>query len=75
MADDERVAVVEPAYEARDAIFEAIRTGALTGAGGFLMSAVQNTVQKQNVGAMGVFTKYGGTTAIFGIRASIRCDE
>jgi hypothetical protein len=38
---------------------------AVTGFAGTFISAVQNTLTKQNVGAMGVITRSGGTIAIF----------
>lgn len=65
MEDYEQITADETFYQPQDAITEAIRVGSLVGAGGFLISAVQNTIQKENVGAMGVLTKFGGTTAIF----------
>jgi hypothetical protein len=37
-----------------------------TGAGLFV-STIQNTLTKQNYGSMGAFTKFGGTTAVYGI--------
>ena len=57
-----------PAYQAQDAISSSIQSAVVAGSGGFLMAAVQNTVQRQNVGAFGVMTKFGGTTATFSMQ-------
>ncbi|RMD42630.1 hypothetical protein DV735_g2466, partial [Chaetothyriales sp. CBS 134920] len=54
-----------PIYHPKDAIGQALRSGAITSSGGLLVSAVQNTLQKQNVGAIGVLSRFGGTTAAF----------
>ncbi|KAI0017111.1 hypothetical protein F4780DRAFT_782643 [Xylariomycetidae sp. FL0641] len=55
----------EHPFHQKDALKSGIR-GALTGGGfGLLAAAFQNTIQKQNVGAMGVFTKHGRTIGIF----------
>ena len=64
---DQLPEIDELAYEPEDAIANGFRGAFLTGSAGLLISAVQNTVAKQNIGALGVFTKFGGTTAIFGI--------
>jgi len=43
----------------------------LQGAGvGFLVSSVQNSLQKHNKGAMGVFTRTGGTIGVFAAAAA-----
>jgi hypothetical protein len=53
-------------YEPQDAVGAGIK-GALTAGGvGLLASAVQNALQKRNVGTWGVFTRSGGTVATFG---------
>ncbi|RMZ91870.1 hypothetical protein DV736_g912, partial [Chaetothyriales sp. CBS 134916] len=56
-----------PIYTPKDAIALALRSGAVTGSGGLLISAVQNTLQRQNVGALGVVSRFGGTTAMFAV--------
>lgn len=53
-------------YQPKDAIGAAIKATAVTGAAGAFMSTIQNTLTRQNVGAMGAFTRFGGTTAVFG---------
>ena len=64
---DQLPAEDELAYQPDDAIANGFRGAFLAGSAGLLLSAVQNTVTKQNVGALGVFTKFGGTTAMFGM--------
>jgi len=54
-----------PAYHPKDAIAESFRSAKFTGAAGLLLAAVQNTLARENVGAFGVFTKFGGTIALF----------
>lgn len=53
-------------YNRVDAIGSAIRATSITGAAGLMLAAVQSTVAKENVGAFGVFSRFGGTVAIFG---------
>ncbi|KAF7722597.1 hypothetical protein EC973_002910 [Apophysomyces ossiformis] len=49
----------------KDCLAEAGKTGAITGGFGLVVSAMQNTVQKHGEGAKGVFTRTGGTIALF----------
>jgi hypothetical protein len=63
--DDEQAA-----YEPRDAIQASIQTGLITGSAGLLAAAVKNTLTRQNIGAFAVFTKFGGTIGIFGLRST-----
>lgn len=56
----------EEAYQPKDAIGSTLKATLVTGTGGLFVSAVQNTLTKQNVGVWGVFTKTGGTVATFG---------
>ena len=57
-------------YVAKDAV-AAGTTGVLTvGGAGLVISAIQNTLTKQNVGAWGIFTRTGGTIAVFGTSLS-----
>ena len=65
MADPEQQEDSEM-YEPQDAVAKFTRGALVVGSAGFLLSAVQNTVAKHNVGALGVVTRFGGTTAIFG---------
>ncbi|EON65115.1 hypothetical protein W97_04352 [Coniosporium apollinis CBS 100218] len=52
-------------YHPKDAISATVRTTMITGAAGTIVSGIQNTLTKQNVGAMGVLTRTGGTIAVF----------
>jgi hypothetical protein len=53
-------------YHPKDAI-AALGEGALvTGGFGLFASAIQNALQKRNVGAWAVFTRSGGSIAAFG---------
>lgn len=56
----------QPSYKPRDAVTESIRAGCITGGFGILLASVQNTLARQNYGAAGVFTKFGGTIGLFG---------
>ena len=53
-------------YEPKDAIAQSVRSATFTGSAGLLLAAVQNTLSRENVGAFGVFTRFGGTIALFG---------
>ncbi|PGH26551.1 hypothetical protein AJ80_01680 [Polytolypa hystricis UAMH7299] len=55
----------EPKYHPQDALSAAVKTTLVTGGVGLFASAVQNTLQKQNVGPWGVITRSGGTIALF----------
>lgn len=61
-------AIVDPPapYEPKDAIAQSVRSATFTGSAGLLLAAVQNTLSRENVGAFGVFTRFGGTIALFG---------
>jgi len=52
-------------YYPKDAISESVRSAKFTGSAGLLLAAVQNTLARENVGAFGVFTRFGGTIALF----------
>ena len=54
-------------YQPKDAVSASIRATLITGGAGALISAVQNTLKKQNVSAWGVFTRTGGTIAVLGM--------
>jgi len=54
-----------PVYIPTDAIAASISSAAMTGGAGLLLAAVQNTLQRENVGAFGVFTRFGSTIALF----------
>ncbi|KAJ8121749.1 hypothetical protein ONZ43_g1876 [Nemania bipapillata] len=55
--------VEEKPFHQRDAIKSGIQGAMVGGGAGLLLSAVQNSLAKQNVGAWGVFTRTGGTIA------------
>jgi hypothetical protein len=56
----------EGPYQPKDAYGSAVKFATITGGAGAFISTVQNTLMKQNIGAMGVFTRFGSTTAVFG---------
>jgi len=53
-------------YQPKDAIGASIKATLVTGGAGAFVSTIQNTLTKQNVGAFGIFTRTGGTIAVFG---------
>lgn len=63
----------ERVYKPQDAIEAAFKSTALTGGFGLFVSAVQNTLAKQNVGPLGIFARTGGTVATFGMSLLIAC--
>ena len=65
----------EPQYHPKDAIGAGLKGTLITGTAGLAVSAIQNTLSKKNVGAFGVFTKTGGTIAVFGRHSSCRRNE
>ncbi|KAJ9620993.1 hypothetical protein H2203_007580 [Taxawa tesnikishii (nom. ined.)] len=66
MASHTSDAVEEVQYRPKDAIGETIKATMITTGAGAFISTVQNTLVKQNIGAMGMFTRTGGTIAVFG---------
>jgi hypothetical protein len=52
-------------YQPQDAVKASINTSMVTGGAGLLAAAVQNALQKRNVGPWAVFTRSGGTIATF----------
>lgn len=52
-------------YHPKDTIGRTIKTTMVTAGAGTFVSAIQNTLQKQNYGPMGVFTRSGTTIATF----------
>lgn len=53
-------------FHPRDTLSNTATTTLQTTAAGALLAGVQNTLRKQNVGAMGIITRSGGTIALFG---------
>lgn len=62
-----------PIYHPQDALNRAINTTMVTGGVGLFTSAVQNTLQKQNIGPWGVFTRTGSTIVLFGTSTLLTC--
>ncbi|CAD6564858.1 MAG: hypothetical protein ASARMPRED_005711 [Alectoria sarmentosa] len=59
------------AYMPKDAVGLAIESTLITGAAGLAISAIQNTLTKQNVSGWGVFTRSGGVIAMFAASGGI----
>ena len=55
-----------PVYKPKDAISDGWSTTMIMGGAGLTLSAIQNTLTRQNVGAWGIFTRTGGTIGLFG---------
>jgi len=64
MADQDQI---ESVYQPKDAISSAVKATAITAGAGAFVSTIQNTLTRQNYGAFGAFTRFGGTTAVFGM--------
>lgn len=58
-----------PTFHAQDALANTASTTLQTTAVGAVIAGVQNTLRKQNVGAMGILTRSGGVIALFGAPA------
>lgn len=57
----------EAVYQPKDAIGLGVTSTLVMGAAGLTVSAIQNTLTKQNVSGWGVFTRTGGSIALFGV--------
>lgn len=55
----------DDAYHPQDALGQSARAAAITGAAGLFLASVQNTVAKENIGAFGVFSRFGSTVGLF----------
>lgn len=53
-------------YHPQDAITPALKATGIVGGAGIFAASIQATLQKQNIGLLGTFTRYGGTIAVFG---------
>lgn len=60
------MAATEEVYHPKDTVSETIKATMVTGAAGLMVSAVQNSLARQNIGAWGVFTRTGSQIAVFG---------
>ncbi|KAF2096482.1 NADH-ubiquinone oxidoreductase 213 kDa subunit [Rhizodiscina lignyota] len=52
-------------YKPIDAVSETVKTTAIMGGAGAILSGVQNSLARQNLGLMGIFTRTGGTIVTF----------
>ncbi|KAI9316812.1 Tim17/Tim22/Tim23/Pmp24 family-domain-containing protein [Dichotomocladium elegans] len=59
------------AHENNDCLYDAVKTTAIAGSLGLVISAMQNTVQKHTEGAKGVLTRTGGTVGLFAAMGGI----
>jgi hypothetical protein len=59
-------------YHAKDSIKEGINGTLVVGTAGLAVSAIQNTLTKRNVSAWAIFTRTGGTAALFGMTNMLR---
>jgi hypothetical protein len=65
-----------PTYEPKDALEITGEHALIVGGFGAVISAIQNTLARQNLGAMGFLTRFGGTTATFSMSVElIYCDN
>ena len=53
-------------YHPKDALSTTVHAVTYTGAAGLFLAAVQNTVAKESIGPLGIFTRFGKTIGIFG---------
>lgn len=60
----------DPPFKRHDAIGAATRGTLILGGAGFVVSSIQNTLTKQNVGVFGVVTRTGGTIVTAGMSPS-----
>lgn len=56
-------------YHPVDAIRAGVNGTVILGAAGLFFASVRNALRVDNVGAMAVFTKHGGTVFSFGMRS------
>ena len=60
-----------PVYTPQDALGRSARSAMMTGAAGLFIASVQNTVAKEQIGAFGVFTRFGRTIGLLSTIKSI----
>lgn len=56
----------EQHYHPTDALTPAVKITGVTGTAGLFVAAVQATLTRRNIGALGTFTHYGTTITTFG---------
>lgn len=61
------------AYEPKDALQIMSEHALIVGGFGAVISAIQNTLARQNLGAMGFLTRFGGTTITFSMSVELNC--
>jgi hypothetical protein len=59
-------------YHPQDTLSNTATTMMQTTAAGAIIAGVQNTLRKQNVGAMGIFTRSGHIIALYGMEIDPR---
>jgi len=64
-----------PIYEPQDALAITSEHALIVGGFGAVISAIQNTLARQNLGAMGFLTRFGGTTATFSMSIGLNYRE
>ena len=65
-----------PIYEPKDALEITSEHALIVGGFGAIISAIQNTLARQNLGAMGFLTRFGGTTITFSMSVKLcYCDN
>ena len=62
---------IEETYHPKDAVGATVKATAIAGTAGTFISAIQNVLTKQNVGAFGIFTRTGSTIAVFGMAGTL----
>jgi hypothetical protein len=60
------MAAQQPTFHQRDTLANTSASALQTTAVGAVLAGVQNTLRKQNVGAMGIISRSGGVIALFG---------
>ena len=60
-----------PVYDPQDALGRSARSALMTGAAGLFIASVQNTVAKEQIGAFGVFTRFGRTIGLLSMFGTI----
>jgi hypothetical protein len=57
----------EHPYHPQDAVRQAGITAAITGGSGLAAAAIKSAMSPQNIGALGAFTRFGSTIAVWGM--------
>jgi hypothetical protein len=61
----------EPVFQSHPALSTAAKVTVISAGVGLLVSSVQNALDKHDRGAMGIFTRTGGTISFFGQSRSL----